>query len=81
MRESSQAERLKASAQSRMLWLGSGLSVRFKGSCVGSLVPTVLMDEVRGSGPLRGQDWWEVVKSSQGKKRLSQDLGMSWRRS
>lgn len=68
MRTHSQAERVKHPMSPELLWLGLGLSVCRKGSCVGSLVPSALMDEVRGSGPLRGGAWWEVVKSLEGKK-------------
>lgn len=59
---------LKPPLRPELLWLGLGLSVLLKGSRVGSLVPTGLMDDVRGGVPLRGGASWEVVKSLEGKE-------------
>lgn len=43
-----------------MLWFGYGLSAFPKGSCVGTLVPSVAI--LRGSGTLTGGGQWEVIR-------------------
>lgn len=69
---------LKPPLGPELLYLGLGLSVLLKGLAhVGNLLPTVLMDEVRGSGPLRGGAWWEVVKSLEGTEVISRTPVMS----
>lgn len=44
MRKVLRLKGLKPLASPELLWLGLGLSVPLKGSCLGSVAPTVLMD-------------------------------------